>query len=177
MSVLYTGRGDDGTTTLYGGPKRLGKDSDVIEALGSVDEINSFIGWCRTQMEETALQKILEDAQQVLFILQAEIAGANKAVRREDVQRMETVIKKLSAELPSIKGFVLAGETAAAAMLDVARTIARRAERVINKGMKKKELIVGEGALAYLNRLSSLLYVLARVQNFRNNKIEKTPKY
>lgn len=175
--MLYTGRGDDGTTTLYGGRKRIGKDSYVIEALGSVDEVNSFIGWCKATARAEEIKQALEAAQQVLFVLQAEIAGAEKAVQAKDVQRMEKVIKKFSAELPEIKRFIIAGGTERAAMFDVARTIARRAERCINNGLHKKELKIGEQALAYLNRLSSLLYVLARVTNARARKKEKPPEY
>jgi len=175
--MLYTGRGDDGTTTLYGGKGRLGKDSSIIAALGSVDEINSFIGWCRAKATGKEIKQALEDAQQVLFVVQAEMAGSDKAVSVRDLRRIEQVIKQFSQELPLIKGFVLAGETEVGAMLDVARTIARRAERLINKGMKKKELKVGKLALAYVNRLSSLLYVLARVANRRAHKKEKAPQY
>ena len=175
--MLYTGRGDDGTTTLYGGKKRIGKDSKIIGALGSVDETNSFVGWCKAEACEDEMKQVLEAAQQVLFVLQAEIAGADKTVRVRDVQRMEKDIKKFSAELAPIKGFVLAGETKRAAMLDVARTIARRAERCINKGLNEGELKIGKPALAYLNRLSSLLYVLARVTNVRARKKEKSPEY
>lgn len=175
--MLYTGRGDDGTTTLYGGRKRIGKDSYVIEALGSVDEVNSFIGWCKATARAEEIKQALEAAQQVLFVLQAEIAGAGKAIKAKDVQRLEKVINKFSAELPEIKRFIIAGETDRAAMFDVARTIVRRAERCINKGLHKKELKIGEPALAYLNRLSSLLYVLARVTNARARKKEKSPEY
>jgi cob(I)alamin adenosyltransferase len=175
--MLYTGRGDDGTTTLYGNPKRIGKDSIIIEALGSIDEINSFIGWCKASVTDTDIKKSLERAQQTLFVLQAELAGADKRVRPAQVQTLEKAIKDYSAELPKIKGFVVAGETDVAAMLDVGRTIARRAERTVNRGLTQGEIKIHKSAQAYLNRLSSLLYVLARVVNARAHKVERPPKY
>lgn len=174
---LYTGRGDDGTTTLYGSTKRIRKDAAIIDALGSVDEVNSFIGWCKAKAAEPQVKKVLESVQHVLFIIQAEIAGAKPAVTMEQVQIVEKAISKISEKLKPIKGFVITGETELGAMFDVARTIARRAERCINKAGRQRELRIGRPAQAYLNRLSSLLYVLARQESVRARKREKSPKY
>jgi len=174
---IYTGRGDGGTTSVFGCAQRISKSACQIEALGSVDEVNSFVGWCRAQVNDQDIKQWLEEVQQNLSIVQAEIAGAEKNIKQEQVELLEQRIAELSAELPKITNFVLPGATTVAAMLDVARTMARRAERRVIEAVEKKEVVIGTPTLAYLNRLSSLLYAMARVTVVRSREQEQTPKY
>jgi len=176
-SKVYTGRGDDGTTTLCDDKGRIKKNACSIAALGSLDEVNSFVGWCRAVVRDEDIKERLEDVQQALFILQAELAGADKAVTRDLVKKLESMIAELEKELPVINTFLVSGETEMTAMLDVARTMVRRAERAVIAGVEKKEISVAAPALAYINRLSSLLYVMARVVSVREGAEEGPPTY
>lgn len=172
--MLFTGRGDNGTTNTFGCDQKISKSSDLAEALGAVDEINSLLGVCKLKSDpETA--KILEDVQQTLFIVQAELAGANKSVSEEKVREAEAMINQIEKELPPITTFFVSGGTESAALLDFARTVARRAERKVVAAHQEKEL--GKWTLAYLNRLSSLLYALARLANHKSGITEQSPRY
>lgn len=186
--MLYTGKGDDGTTKSLTDKERVSKDRAVPEALGNLDEINSWLGWCKVRVEkgETRMPKeedfkkvseLLHFLQEGLFIVQAEVAGAEKTVKEERVRVVEKIIGEIEAELPPIKSFFISGGTEEAAMLDVARTLARRAERRVVSVVRSEERLVGEQTLKYLNRLSSILYALARWANFKAGIEEKAPRY
>ena len=171
--MLYTRRGDDGSTGTFGCDQRIGKDSNLAEALGTVDEINSLLGVCKVKSDsETA--KILESAQQTLFIIQAELAGAKQTVGEERFRAVEKVIDDAERILPPITTFFVSGGTELAALLDFARTVARRAERRV---VACAESTIGKYSLAYLNRLSSLLYALARLTNHKAGIKETSPQY
>ena len=134
-TMLYTGKGDGGTTKLFGCDQRISKSSAMAEALGTVDEINSFLGFIkiRTQKLDAVSGKnyheVLSDVQQDLFVVQAQLAGADKHVDIERVKKLEGWIAEIEKELPPIKSFFVSGGTEEAAICDVARTLARRAER------------------------------------------------
>jgi len=156
----------------------------MAEALGTLDEINSLLGWCKTKTETSQivvakkkLSVILEETQNSLFSIQAELAGAPKKLSKAAVKRIETLIKEIDKELPPIKNFIIPGGTELSAMLDVARTVARRAERQVVAVAEISDIKLPLSTLAYLNRLSSLLYALARLVNHRAGIAEKKPSY
>ncbi len=184
--MLYTRKGDDGTTKMFGCEGRVSKASAVAEALGALDEINSFLGLVKVKAEEKMFaaaggqmrfRDILQQAQEDLFIAQAEVAGAEKAISEEKVRWEEEITDGIEKELPPIKTFLVAGGTELSAMLDVARTMARRAERRVRAAAEAGEIKIGEQTGKYLNRLSSLLYALARAANKRAGVGEEGPRY
>jgi cob(I)alamin adenosyltransferase len=175
MSKIYTRRGDDGSTGLFGGP-RVSKDDLRVAAYGEVDELNSALGVAREELLAPAQKDILaivDALQSELFTLGAELATpeAEDAPREvphigaEMVTRMERDIDRLTAELPPMRNFILPGGSRAGAALHLCRTVCRRAERKAVALAHSSE--VSPQALAYLNRLSDLLFVLARAANLR----------
>ncbi len=177
--ALFTGKGDQGTTTAFGcNQQRISKSSELPEALGALDELNAFLGFVKMlSISEPRIMNALRDAQETLFIIQAEVAGADKKVEENAVKNIEDIVNAIEKEIPPLKGFSIAGGTELSALLDVARTIARRAERRI---IAVKELHLRElsaETLAYMNRLSSLLFALARLANHLACVAEETPRY
>jgi len=182
--MLYTGKGDKGDTGVFGCDQRMSKSSAVAEALGSLDEINSFLGVCKMSenarnpyLEGHSFADMLDWVQQQLFIVQAHIAGADKTIDREKTARVEAAIDMTEKELPPIKSFFVSGGTTFAAQLDFARTLARRAERRVVSVAEEGTVTVDEGVLAFLNRLSSLLYAMARLANHKSGITEMPPSY
>ena len=177
--MLYTGKGDGGTTTAFGcNQQRISKSSELPEALGALDELNAYLGFVKMRCaEEPRIAQALREAQETLFIIQAAVAGADKKVREDAVKRIEALVNGIEKEIPPLKGFSVAGGTEHSALLDVARTLARRSERrvIAVREMGLREL-PGE-AMAYLNRLSSLLFALARLANHLAGVKEETPRY
>ncbi len=183
--MLYTRKGDKGTTKTLRDEKRISKNSAIAEALGTVDELNSFLGLCKVKTnsdvvvvkdEKITLDSVIEETQQNLFTIQAELAGAGKKVKEEKVDEIEIIINEIEKQLPPIKSFLVSGGTELGAMFDVARAIARRAERRV-VGIHENEYKISEHTLAYINRLSSLLYALARHSNYKSGINEPSPKY
>jgi cob(I)alamin adenosyltransferase len=182
--MLYTGKGDNGTTKIFGCDQRISKSSAIAEALGSVDELNSFLGICKVKSAEEKLvigdKKIsdtIHDIQQTLFIIQAELAGADKKVTDEKVKELERLINGIEKILPHIKTFFISGGTELGASFDFARTIVRRAERRVVRVAEEGIQLVGPNTLKYLNRLSSTLYALARLCNHISGINEESPSY
>jgi cob(I)alamin adenosyltransferase len=175
--MLYTRKGDGGTTkTLKQGPgERVSKNSAIAEALGTLDEVNSLLGVCKVKAPAPTA-KILARAQHNLFIVQAELAGAEKTIAPAKVKETEEIIDGIERELPPIKSFFVAGGTELAASLDHARTVARRAERRVVAAVEQGAAL-GEHTRSYLNRLSSLLYALARLANHESGIKEEPPTY
>jgi cob(I)alamin adenosyltransferase len=122
-------------------------------------------------------QDILNGVQKDLFVIQAEVAGAPKTITPEKVARMEQVIDSIEQELPPIKSFVIPGGSAASALLDFTRTVARRTEREVLEATLKGEATISEHTKSFLNRLSSLLYALARLANWKLGLREEAPDY
>ena len=184
---LYTGKGDNGTTKTFNDNRRVSKHSSVIEALGALDEMNSFLGLAKTHADkhggvadsknERSFASVIHGVQNDLFTVQAELAGAEKYVGEERVEHMNALINRIDKELPEITTFFIPGGTTLAAWLDVARTQARRAERRVIAAVDEGAAEFDENTLAYLNRLSSLLYALARLANHRAGYEEEPPHY
>ena len=170
ITKVYTRTGDDGTTGVSGG-HRVRKDALRIEAYGTVDELNAAIGVVTTSSPEVALHQPLAEMRNKLFHLGAELsvlpedleASQGPRIRQADTDGLEHLMDQLSENLPPLENFVLPGGTAAAAQLHVARTVCRRAERLL-VALAQKET-VREQALVYLNRLSDALFVMARYDN------------
>jgi cob(I)alamin adenosyltransferase len=186
--MLYTRKGDSGTTKFFdsAGGERVSKSSCRTEALGALDELNSFLGWVKTQTAEwrfsvgeskTLFRDILGQIQKDLFIIQAELAGAPKAISSEKILWLERLIAEAEQSLPPIKSFVIAGRSEVSALLDVVRAIARRAERRVVEAKDRFEVSPAANTLAYLNRVSSLLYALARLANVKVGLAEESPDY
>lgn len=175
--MLYTGKGDNGTTSAFGCNQRFSKSSAIAEALGTLDEVNSFLGVVKMNAQAGDVANILADVQQNLFTIQAEVAGAEKHISETKVRELEDIINAIETELPPIKTFFVSGGTELASLLDFARTLSRRAERRVVGVADEGVIKVEKDTLAYLNRLSSLLYALARQTNHKSGITEESPKY
>lgn len=177
--ALFTGKGDGGTTTAFGcNQQRISKSSELPEALGALDELNAFLGFVKMRAGDSQrIADILREVQESLFIIQAETAGAEKRLKEGTVEKVSGTVNDIEKEIPPVKGFSIAGGTELSAMLDVARTLARRAERrlIAVKEMNLREL--SPETLAYMNRLSSLLFALARLANHLAGVAEENPNY
>ena len=175
--MFYTRKGDSGTTKVFNTKSgtRISKCSCLTESLGALDELNSFLGLVKVKAYDVA--KTIAWVQNCLFTIQAEVAGSEKKVGKAKVVEMEKMIDAMERELPPIKTFFISGGTEAAALLDIARTMARKAERTIIGSVEKKEFKLDPETLAFLNRLSSLFYVMARLTNHRSGIIEEAPTY
>jgi cob(I)alamin adenosyltransferase len=161
LSKIYTKTGDDGTTGLGDGT-RVPKDSTRVAAYGTVDELNSAIGMVLAQEIAPAARECLTQVQHDLFDLGGELCIPGMAmVSDADIERIETTLDAFNADLPPLKDFILPGGGMAAACCHLARTVCRRAERKVVM-LSRTETVRGE-VVRYLNRLSDLLFVLARV--------------
>jgi cob(I)alamin adenosyltransferase len=175
---IYTKTGDDGTTSLFSGG-RVSKTHLRVEAYGTVDELNSIVGVARAQQPQTQTDTWLAQIQRQLLHLGADLATPLDAKAKSDwVVRMdadtvlwlENLIDEMTAQLPELKHFILPGGSPAAAQLHVARTVCRRAERIV-VALQEQEA-VGEQVLNYLNRLSDFLFTLARWENMQAGRQE-----
>ena len=163
LSKIYTRTGDDGTTGLGDG-SRVKKTGRRIEAIGTVDELNSILGLLLTRQLPDEIRISLTDIQHELFDLGGELSIPGRvAISDVQVNRLETILDRFNADLPPLKEFVLPGGSEASGVCHLARSVCRRAERcVIHLGEAEK---INATATKYLNRLSDLLFVLARVLN------------
>jgi len=172
---IYTKTGDAGETSLFGGT-RVQKDALRIEAYGTVDELNSLIGVCRSMNTVREIDRILGQIQNDLFTLGADLATPRKTRRKirritsADARRLERHIDVLQPLLAPLKHFILPGGSRSAAMLQFARTVCRRAERLVVHLARTEP--TGSQPTIYLNRLSDLLFVLSR----RVNGLSNTPE-
>ncbi len=165
---IYTKRGDKGYTSLFGGSK-VEKDNLRIHAYGTVDELNSILGVCLTYPVSKNGHKVLTEIQKQLFVLGSDLAtplSKKTKVQRigiDAIEQLESWIDSIDNLLPPLTSFILPGGSKAGASLHHARTVCRRAERhTVN--LKWNEP-VSEETIIYLNRLSDLLFVLARFEN------------
>lgn len=177
--MLYTRKGDDGTSGLFGSKVRLRKDSAVFEALGTLDELNSLLGVCRAGAEGVRgtidISEKIKEAQERLFTIQAELAGAEKSITRERVDELEKTIDHIETSIEKPQSFVIPGATALSALLDYARAVSRKTERVVIRANLTQA--VSGSSLMYLNRLSSFLYALARYVAAKEGAKEISPSY
>jgi cob(I)alamin adenosyltransferase len=172
LAKIYTRRGDDGSTGLFGGP-RVRKDDLRVAAYGDVDELNSALGVAREELPEGDLRALIDALQSELFTLGAQLAtpdakAAPKEVPRitaQQIERLEREIDRLTEQLPPMRNFILPGGSRAGSALHFCRTVCRRAERKIVELAESSP--VPEEALGYVNRLSDLLFVMARAANLR----------
>ena len=163
LSKIYTRTGDNGTTGLGDG-SRVKKISRRIESIGTVDELNSVIGLLLTQDLPEDIRSTLTDVQHDLFDLGGELSIPGRAAITEgQVRRLEKALDELNADLPPLKEFILPGGTGPAAICHLARAVCRRTEREVIRLSEAEE--ISAGAKKYLNRLSDLLFVVARALN------------
>ena len=173
LNKIYTRTGDNGSTGLGDGA-RVGKDALRVEAFGTVDEANAAIGMARLHTAGSCLDPILGRIQNDLFDLGADLCTPDRGkplgyeplrIVAEQVKRLESEIDTLNARLKPLNSFILPGGTPAAAALHLARTITRRAERLMVALARLPDETVGPPALQYINRLSDLLFVAGRIAN------------
>ena len=166
--------------------RRISKSSIVAEALGALDEANSFLGLARARTNgksfEIGKKKInfadlILEVQQNLFIVQAEVAGSALSITTEKITRAESIVDEIEKVLPPIKSFFVSGATKDGAVLDISRTLVRRAERRVIAAQEEGKTKISPETLAFLNRLSSLLYALARLASHLEGAEEIKPDY
>jgi cob(I)alamin adenosyltransferase len=178
---IYTKTGDAGDTGLFGGG-RVGKDHPRVEAYGDVDELNAVLGTVRASEQMPRIDEIIVRVQRDLFSIGALLATPNRDKMTEQLEKarvddariveLEHAIDDCERELDPLRSFILPGGTPKAAALHVARTVCRRAERRVVA--LQREIDVPELVVRYLNRLSDLLFMLARVANRRAGAGEVT---
>jgi len=178
MVKIYTRKGDDGTTGLFDGT-RVGKDHARCEAYGDVDELHAAIGVARAFVEDREVDAALLAIQKDLMAVGAQLADPKHGKRKikektviteEKIAAFEALMDRYEGELPPLKGFILRCGTKGAAFLHLACTVCRRAERRIvslSRGVSVPPIVV-----KYVNRLSDLLFVLARVENRRGGELQ-----
>lgn len=175
---IYTGRGDEGRTDLWASDKRISKASRRIEAYGSVDELIGLLGHAAAHADPEVTEDI-ERVQNQLHVLMAQLADAEdkgeKHVEQEHVDWLEERIDSYSDELPELEGFILPGGSEAGSILHYARSVCRRAERRI-VALDEEEGVASD-ASTYINRLSDLIFVLARYQNHLDGEEEALVTY
>ncbi len=182
MTRIYTKTGDRGMTSLFGG-RQVPKDHDRLEAYGTLDELNAVLGWFRSRGPDPDLDALAASVQARLFDLGAHLAtpaDAGKArghlppFPAERVRALEAEIDRLEGDLPPLTRFILPGGTEAAAILHLARAVCRRAERAVVRVLEREHIPPEETGLAWLNRLSDLLFVMSRTVNRRGGVEEET---
>lgn len=172
---IYTRYGDKGETVTLGG-KKVSKDHERVEAYGQVDELNALLGVCISFRKHGRTKKILETIQKDLFVIGAQLAAMSKkkpirSIGLQQIQNLEIEIDKIEASLSPLHNFILPGGSKTASMLHLARTVCRRTERAVVTLSKKEK--TNPQIIIYLNRLSDLLFVLARATNRKKRVDEK----
>lgn len=188
-NILYTGFGDKGTTTLFDCKQgRISKSAALIEALGSVDELNAYLGIIKvySDIDKVVLKmgnksvlysQILEIIQQNLFVIQAELGGSKMTITKKELNKLENIIEKIADVLPPITSFTISGGSIISAGLDYARTLARKSERRIIAVSDNGSRAISIHTLSYMNRLSSVLFALSRYANYLFSIPEIHPYY
>ena len=178
MGLFYTGQGDQGESKVW--QKKIPKDSLEMAALGNLDELNSLLGLIGTQKMPSDIPAVLKEIQENLFIIQANTSSFNNEgqapkLAAEKVVAMEKLIDAIEEKVQPRRGFVVPGQTESSAWLDLARTVARRAERSVVAFSRTAD--VDPVILAYLNRLSGLLFGLGRLAVKDADVTEQNPTY
>ncbi len=170
---IYTRTGDKGKTSIIGG--RVDKDDTRVEAYGTVDEVNCFVGQAIQELDQEVFKDVLEDLEKIqheLFDCGGDLANVSEKrelkLHQESIDYLEKKIDEYIEEAPELERFILPGGTKPSASIHIARTVTRRAERLVVK-LIKADPKASELALMYLNRLSDYFFALARVINFRLN--------
>ena len=188
-NTLYTGIGDKGTTTLFNCHQgRISKSALLIEALGSVDELNAYLGIIKVYSDVDKLMllsgakkilysKLIDNMQQNLFIIQAELGGSNMSIGKSELIKIEKVINQIGEVLPPVTSFTISGGSIISSGLDFARTLARKSERRIISVTDEKSRVISPVTIAYMNRLSSILFALSRYANYIFSIPESHPTY
>ncbi len=179
MTIFYTGNGDNGSTSAIGGP-RTRKDDILFDLLGDIDELNSQLAVCILYINDEKLRESFETIQDNLFSMSAIIANASNGRNLDKVSMpkpdmLESEIKRIGKDLPELKKFIIPGGCAASSHLHVARSVARRTERKLTSFSKDHK--INDNAMAYMNRLSSFLFVAALYMNHINKVGESNPRY
>ena len=173
ISKVVTKTGDKGTTMLIGG-QRVSKGSLRVSAYGEVDELNSCLGLAASHIQDQECKGFLEEIQHSLFTVGADLASPEGVevprVEPKHVERLETIIEKLMVDLPPLEEFILPGGGPGGATLHMGRTIARRCERTAV--LLTDQVEINPETVVFLNRLSDLLFVMARVVNRREARPE-----
>ncbi|MFA5512653.1 MAG: cob(I)yrinic acid a,c-diamide adenosyltransferase [Candidatus Kapaibacterium sp.] len=168
---IYTKTGDDGSTGLLNG-MRVSKHDPRVESYGTIDELNSIIGLVRSVCENEEIEQELKKISNLLFNLGSDLAAPRNPAPKFEVIRLdessiaylEALIDKYTGKLPPLKNFILPGGTLAASFMHQARTVCRRAERLIVKLAEEED--IGHVAVKFVNRLSDFLFTAARYENY-----------
>lgn len=180
MSIFYTGNGDEGKTGILTDKKLLKSDS-LINAIGSVDELNSYLGVVSFYTKDKKVTEQLAKIQNDLFVIGANLASLSNGtiekamLQEEKLYSIELFIEEIGKEIPPLKQFVIPNGCEAAVHMHMARSIARRTERDIVKASNDYNL--DKSLTSYLNRLSSALFTAALYLNMKENIEEKHPTY
>ena len=171
LTKIYTRTGDDGYTSLGG--NRISKDDLLVETLGTIDELNSMLGWVTSHtIQNIDVKTALKKIQNKLFDMGGELhAPEKKAIHADDITLLENWLDAWNSHLPPLKDFVLPGGNSASAACHVARTVCRRAERAVVR-LHRQVMLQNTEILRYLNRLSDLLFVISRVLAKESNEKE-----
>lgn len=174
ITRVYTKTGDKGETSLVGGA-RISKSSPRVEAYGDVDELNSVLGFARAKLRDSEIDEVLALIQNDLFTLGSDLASPPEIevprITSEFIDSLEQITDRYLEQLEPLKEFILPGGSEAGSTLHLARTIARRAERrIVALGEVEK---INSETVVYINRLSDLLFILARMVNRRDGAPEK----
>ncbi len=182
MSKVYTGTGDDGFSYIPAFKKRLPKDHEVFEAIGTLDELNSFIGLIISKVENSSKLKNLAYEliwiQKMLFRIGESITSSKCKIRDDDLTELEKLIEKYSKDVGYVEGFILPGGHQLASLLHIVRSICRRCERRIVKLMRLYGGLVDPIIVKFVNRLSSYFFIVALYVNkymgIGEHKLEET---
>ncbi len=166
---IYTKTGDKGDTSLFGG-QRVPKDALRIEAYGTIDELNAVLGCALAENADSNLNEMLRQVQNQLFVLGADLAtphstveGTVRRIAAADSVVLEGFIDRCQTSLQPLNNFIIPGGSLTASFLHLARTVCRRAERIVVRLSRNEQ--IGEEVIVFLNRLSDLLFVLSRFMN------------
>ncbi len=173
---IYTKTGDGGETGLFRGP-RVPKHDPRVDAYGNVDELNALLGVLLPEIQDPEIRDLIASIQHELFEVGADLATPQQVERDHEMRipnsmtaRLEAAIDSFEERLPELTQFILPGGSKGGALLHYARTICRRAERKVSR--LKEQQMMGPEILIYLNRLSDLLFVLARTENHKSGSPE-----
>lgn len=168
--AIYTKKGDKGKTGLINSNGQVSKSSAQIKTIGAIDELNSFLGVVVAGTEDLNISKILKDIQKDLLTIGSILAGSKLRFYKTRARRLETAIDKIEGELPVLKNFIVPGGSKLASNLHYARSLTRHAERKVVELSKTEP--VNPQILIYINRLSDLLFMLARKVNYNLGETE-----